>query len=257
MSKETLESIASFAEWGGVVLAAAGAVLLLMADVANRPIKRMLSAEVQRERRQAEESRLQLQARIAEAEARTKSLESANISVRRDLSSEVAKVAVVEKTASDAKAAQQRVELELSKQRELTAAAEARLLQLQQTIAWRSVSDDQKSMFVSKMWRSVGMRLPKIKVLALGDNPETAEFAEGLAAMLREAGYAVDYEPDITSFGPKRAGLSIATSSNRIVEAQQLGEALVAVGLAKPPIDIELDSTTKDNLVLVVGAKPR
>jgi hypothetical protein len=63
-------------------------------------------------------------ARIEEAKSTAVSVEHANLILRTDLNTESGKVAGLQKDAADAQAAQHRVEIELSKQREITAKLE-------------------------------------------------------------------------------------------------------------------------------------
>ena len=68
LSKNTLESIVSFTEFWGVLITLVGALLLFVTVVSNRPLKRLLAAEAQKEREEAEHQRLALQGQIAAAQ---------------------------------------------------------------------------------------------------------------------------------------------------------------------------------------------
>jgi len=90
------------------------------------------------------------------ADERSNNLEHANLALRSQvatLETNAAKankeLAGLQKSASDAKSAQQRVEIELAKQRELTANAETRLLELQERIKPRRLTDKQSADFVA------------------------------------------------------------------------------------------------------------
>jgi hypothetical protein len=88
------------------------------------------------------------------------------------------------KSAPDAMIGQQRVEIELDKQRERAAIAERRLLELQQTLADRSLTDLQLKRIADKLRFSGGQ---EYEVIAYWDSPESVGIANRISQALQLA----------------------------------------------------------------------
>lgn len=123
-------------------------------------------------------------ARIAEAtstalqaDARSKQLEKDNLTLQ-------GQVASLQTDASDAKAAQQRVEIDLAKQQERAANAEKSLLDLKERVAWRTISSDDISRIGSVL--SIHRNI-RIAVGTVADNEEAVSFSEDIANILKAA----------------------------------------------------------------------
>lgn len=152
-------------------------------------------------------------ARIAEARAegakaneRAEKLEQENIGLRRDLNTESGKVATLQKDASNAKAAQQKVEIDLSKQKEITAnaekdvaglkrlaaeqqeraaKAELALLKLQEAAKDRVIPVKQKAHIAEAL---TAFRGQSVEIRVFGGDRETTKFANDVAFTLEMAG---------------------------------------------------------------------
>jgi putative heme iron utilization protein len=91
------------------------------------------------------------------------------------------------KAASDAKAAQQGVEIKLAKQRQATAAAERSLIELQQTVRWRHLTDKQSADFVAAL-----KAFPNGEVkfgTTVGGADEAMSLAKQLLPLFKQAGW--------------------------------------------------------------------
>ena len=132
-SVERLSSIITVANWGiAITLLVTFFCTVVVIAAGNRKDK-LLAAEDLRKAEQIanlEHSNLALRSQVA-------TLEISGAEARKD-------VATLQTAASDAKAAQQKVEIELSKQQEKTANAERALLALQRRMEPRRISSDQR-----------------------------------------------------------------------------------------------------------------
>ena len=106
------------------------------------------------------------------ANQRVQELERDNLSLRGNvatLETQAANaqkdVAALQKAASDAKAAQQRVEIELAKQREVAATAERNLLLLKEQMKDRTITDLQADNMVIKLDEMFNKGFPRGKIL--------------------------------------------------------------------------------------------
>jgi hypothetical protein len=89
------------------------------------------------------------------------------------LETEKGKVAGLQKDAADAKATQQLVEIDLAKQQERTALAEQATLELQKTVAWRTVSEKQAAIIERYL---AGKKIQAHIVVMNLDDPEQAAY---------------------------------------------------------------------------------
>jgi hypothetical protein len=112
-------------------------------------------------------------------------LESDNLKLSSDLETEKGKVAGLQTDAANAKAAQQRVEIDLAKQRERTAKAELELKELRP----RKLSESQQKELAAAL-----LKIPKIPLViqcVLGDN-DGCPFAEQIKQVFVSCGWNVD-----------------------------------------------------------------
>ncbi len=96
-------------------------------------------------------------------------------------------VAGLQRDAADAKAAQQRVETDLAKQQARAATAEKDLLELQQQLASRSLSEEQRTRLINILSKEPGGVFISCKML----DTESCGFAGMLAAVFKEANWGV------------------------------------------------------------------
>jgi F0F1-type ATP synthase membrane subunit b/b' len=126
-----------------------------------------------------------------EAHERAGNLEHDNLILRGDLNTEIGKVAGLQKSAADAKAAQQKVEIELAKQQERTAIAERNLLQLREYLKDRTISNEQQRKFVAflNQAKKDGMESGKVMIWWVSSDPDSYPLAMQLKSMLNDAGW--------------------------------------------------------------------
>lgn len=106
------------------------------------------------------------------------------IKAKSDLNAQVGQVAILQKDASDAKAAEQTVEIELAKQQEKAAIAEKSLLALQQTLADRALTDEQLKTIGDSLKVFSGQ---EYTVTAYWDSKESLNIANRIHAALQLA----------------------------------------------------------------------
>ncbi len=131
----------------------------------------------------------------AQANERTAALEKDNLILRKDVNEAAGKVAEAQRDAADAKAAQQRVEVELAKvgiklagQQERAAQAERSLLELQEKLRPRTLSSEQRAKLIDAL-----SRIPKgpVEFLHVEGDHEAFDFAEQVRDVLQKAGWDV------------------------------------------------------------------
>jgi len=178
-------------------------------------------------------------ARIAAAQQATAKLENDNLILRKEF-------AAVQKDASDARAAQQRVEIELAKQQERAAIAERALLELQQRLEHRRISPVHHARFVAALRPYAGSTLALIK---LGDL-EAGTFADDILSVLADAGWRVNLTT-IGVMGPPKYGLQCS-----INDQSQAGKFLASVMRELPTASIESAPHLPVVADIIVGLKP-
>ena len=97
------------------------------------------------------------------------------------------KILALQKSASDALAAQQKVQVSLARQEEKTAVAQHDLLKLQEQMKHRTISNEQRRRFL-KLTAGVKNKGP-VNITALGGDPEAVEFAKEIRDLLFSAGW--------------------------------------------------------------------
>jgi hypothetical protein len=159
----------------------------------------------------------------------------------------------LQKAAADAKAAQQKVEIELAKQQEKTASAERSLLQLQRRMEPRRISADQRARLVEILSNG-----PKGKVsihCVLGDG-EGQAFANDIDAVLKASGWD---NPGVTQGAysggnPVGFGILVRNAITAPPYATALQKAFFSVGIPMPGVE---NSQLAEGIVeILVGNKP-
>jgi hypothetical protein len=183
-------------------------------------------------------------------------------------------IAALEVSAADAKAAQQEVETKLALQQERAATAEKSLIELQEKVKGRSVSNLQKLRFNEL---TVNKHKGRVRIVALPD-PEAIAFGNDLRDLLLGAGWTVPpletteiitpggvigLELTVTSIKPfavpdsKEPNTVLIESISPVFHGVILRNSLEAVGI---PISRVFPhsgpSVHVDEVVLTVGHKP-
>lgn len=164
-------------------------------------------------------------------------------------------VATLQKSASNAKAAQQTVEVELAKQQERTALAEAELLRLRRSIDPRSISSEQRSKFLQLLDK--GPKGP-VSIRATEGDFEGEAYAEQFIQVLKAAGWPVDGEVSkLTTTGASPIGLGLLVRSKETASpyAWHLRNAMIAAGFPVAVI-AGAQNIWKGDLEIIVGHKP-
>jgi hypothetical protein len=118
-------------------------------------------------------------------------------------------VAVLQKSAADAKAAQQLVQIELARQEEKAAIAEKQLAELKEALRPRSLTEGQHAALVELL--SGDPKGPVIVECVLGDG-EGKAFATQIAAAMKEAGWTDGGVDEVSYMNGDPEGLEIAVS---------------------------------------------
>lgn len=179
-----------FAAYIGVLLVTAGAVAFFTWwtwDASNR-VQDIIRTDAQARIEEAKST-------AAQANKRSKNLEASNLTLRSQVATletnaaEATKdVAALQKTAADAQAAQQRVEVDLEKQKERTAIAERDLLTLQERVKPRHLSAAQKELLFGKLQ---GIRPVTLNISWSMSSEDGAGYGEDFAAVFRKLGWTV------------------------------------------------------------------
>ena len=140
----------------------------------------------------------------------------------------------LEKQAADAKAAQQRVETDLSKQRERTAIAERSLLELQEKVRPRRLSEEQKQTLVKLLSSEVPI---EPRVFCAMDAPDGQVFKDDFVDVFRRLGWTIS--PNNTGrqiYSSHLTGILIVVkdANNIPPQSRALHDALRAIGINAP-----------------------
>lgn len=192
------------------------------------------------------------EAKIAASNARIAELQSAGEAAKREsdekiaelnrqadalrLEAESARGAIAAGQAEAARANEraEALELETAKQREKAALAERALLELQQRVADRHLSTEQRTDLVERL--STSPR-GEVHLECVGGDPEPCAFAGELADALRAGGWTVAFgESDrgILFGGTSPKGVFLRVQSGTIPRAVALQRALAEVGIQAP-----------------------
>jgi hypothetical protein len=173
-----------------------------------------------------------------------------------------AKVAELEKDAANAKAAQQKVEIDLAKQKEKAADAEKALLELKARLADRNLTPQQRIDFTNAMKSWSGS---EVDVIIWGDSAEVHIIADQLLDCLVNAGWHLHV--GYSGGGGAVRGILIGVASdaegpvaNAFVATLSRTGMVVALWKfdeLKPPVLIVNSSFTgKAPIRLFIGSKP-
>jgi hypothetical protein len=193
-----------------------------------------------------------------EAKVRTDELENSNLKLRNDLQQETANVARLQKDASDARERQQKVEIQLTTQQQRAVAAESDLAKLKERVAWRTVSEEQKKNFLTKV---AGAKKGSIKMLAPDGDAEAVTYASEMLALLTSAGWVV-VPQTMTPIGSTPIGVFFVVPrsgdlkpDDPLYHVAQLQQALLAIGI---PSNVEENKNMgESDAVIWVGHKPK
>lgn len=193
-------------------------------------------------------------ARIQEAKQGITKLENKNLKLSGDLETEKGKVAGLLKDAADAKAAQQRVEIDLGKQKESTANAEKALLELRERIKWRHFPAEQESQLAEAL-KNAPIKGPVDLMCVLGDS-EGFAFATQIDRILRDAGWTTSGVSHSIFTPPNPIGIEVRVhdAQNPPGHAGFLQKAFTAVGIEAS--GSEQANLPADRVLLIVGNKP-
>jgi hypothetical protein len=164
------------------------------------------------------------------------------------------------------------IQIDLAKQREKAALAEKSLLELQQKVRWRTVTDDERQRFFTA---SAHLKKGPVKVTVASGDPEGLSFANELRSMLIDSGYtvsSVDVVPLL--YTQYSVGLSVVIQSSipltpslldsrrmvvpddgPIAHGLPLAEALKMAGFTLTENGI-LPQYVKNEVEILVGRKP-
>jgi hypothetical protein len=173
---------------------------------------------------------------------------------KRTASKTSARATILETNAVDAKAAQQRVEIELAKQQERAANAEKALLELQERIKDRHLSAANRKELVNFLKAGP---LGAISVSCVGGHPEPCSFASELVEALKAGGWTVTgFSQGVMFVGASPSGLILQVhgAEKTPERAGTLQQALKRVGLDAPGQFIP--GMAEDAVNLIVGSKP-
>jgi len=135
--------------------------------------------------------------------------------------------------AANAKAAQQRIELELAKQQERAANAEKSLLELRERIKDRHVSDTQQKVVAAKLRPFAGQMV--LLITFAGDN-EITGIGNDIGAAIRAAGWNLTRDSGSVAAGQINGGILIEIEPTAPESTQKAAHALAlalrAEGLA-------------------------
>jgi hypothetical protein len=190
---------------------------------------------------------------LASSQREIATIEQANLQLRTDLEKETGKVAILQKDALNAKAAQQKVETDLAKQQEETANAERSLVQLQRRIEPRRISAEQRPRVMGILTRG-----PKGKVsidCLLGDG-EGQTFANDVYEVLKASGWESDGVNQLVYSGGNPVGFGIVVRSALSAPpyAAVLQRAFFSIGI--PMGGIENPQLTEGMVQILIGSKP-
>jgi hypothetical protein len=182
---------------------------------------------------------------------RADKLEQANLQLRLDVEKEKGKVARLDKRATDARAAQQTVEIKLAEQTERTALAERTLLEVQEKVKKRTLSRD-REIFLINLLRQVRSKLMVAVDCVAGDSDGLA-VADQIEEIIVKAGWRSG-GIRIESFMHNPVGLSLIVGKSVDPSAGVLQYAFGQAGI--PLKGVEDDSVQGSEVEIMVGSRP-
>jgi hypothetical protein len=189
-------------------------------------------------------------ARIGEASHGVEALKQDNLKLGGDLEKEKGKVAGLQKDASDAKAAQQKVEISLAQQKERAAIAEADLAKLKDRIAPRKISESQKEK-VASLLKQFSEQEVELRIYGL--EIETREYGQNIENALIKARLKVRGTVMADGIG---TGFAIVVHDEKNIPLLATG-ILLAFNRAGVPMDVlaKPELVEIGNFFILVGAK--
>ncbi len=133
-------------------------------------------------------------------------------------------VAILQKAASDAKASQQRVEIDLSHQKEKTARAEKTVLELQEKLADRILTGPQQNKLAAALKKFAGQ---EYEVVAYWDSNESLGIANRIHEALQLAQWKYNEEGSKSMMLGGMVGVKVSLHPNANLAAQQAADLLV------------------------------
>lgn len=157
------------------------------------------------------------------------------------------RAALASNAAAEATERTGRVEIEAERQRERAAKAERQLLELQQRIADRRLTEEQRTVMLPIL-REVKRKRPLSVEWAA--SPEISRFGQDITELLKSAGWPFN----ATAVLSPTAGAGLIISSSTLdFDVAKLQEAFKAVGYTSA---IALTPGFDDHLRLTIGSKP-
>jgi hypothetical protein len=191
----------------------------------------------------------------ASANERSKSLEHDNLALRTDLNAEIGKLAALQKDASNAKAAQQKVQTELAAQQERAAKAEKELSELKEAVRPRRLTKEQQDALVKLL--SSEPRGPVELVCVMGDG-EGYAFAMQIDSVLKAAGWTVQgggvAQAAYSGGNPTGFGIVVRNGITAPQYAARIQRAFFSIGI--PLAGAELADRPEGAVMILVGNKP-
>lgn len=184
----------------------------------------------------------------AQADATAKALQKDNLTLQ-------GKVAALQTDASNARAAQQHVQIELAKQQTIAANAEKDLANLRKVIAPRRLTPEQ----IATLTKLLSME-PKGSIgitCVMGDGEGNA-FATQIDGVLKAAGWAVVgggvSQAAYTGGDPIGIGIAVHSVTTVLPYIVHLQQAFFSIGI--PLQGVVVPSTPEGNPTIIVGHKP-
>ena len=172
------------------------------------------------------------------------------------INSALGTVASLQTEAANAKAAQQRVELELAKQQERTAEAirlaeQERIarLRIEERLAYRNVSAEQSEILKRELESLKGER---ITILTSGTQPEINQYAKRITDVLKEAGLDAIFQPALLP--TSHTDFLFISGEARLNAAASVAAAFVNAGLSVGRIPLQKVPETNE-LQIIIGPK--
>jgi hypothetical protein len=151
-------------------------------------------------------------------------------------------VAILQEAAANAKAAQQKVEIDLAKQQEHTAVAERALLELKQKMADRHIMPQQRDKMLFLLRTGPPRHLVVQSLLSAGR--EALQYASEIADVFRAAGWDVTPPTGIGSFSAPVSGVILVAGPNSEELTGILVSVLIAGEVCKIPVDVSPSKNT-------------
>lgn len=187
------------------------------------------------------------------ADALANRLVQDNLNLKTGLAVAEGRVASLQAEAANAKAAQQRVEIDLAAQQERTANAEKDLATLKNAVRPRVLTQAQQDALTKLL--STGLKGTVSVMEPLGDG-EAAAFAGQIVAVLKAAGWKIEAvgQTVSTGSGPIGFGVVVRKAATAPPYVAHLQQAFFSIGI--PLGGAEDPTVAEGNVNIIVGHKP-